>query len=437
MKPRNKLQRMVVENFKKLPYLSDYQLKQVEKHIVPHIAKLNSKGQYTCMDCGESWKTDKSNANTVTCPHCSAKLTVEKDRKRKMVYKDYFATVTRCGGFQVVRMFFLSATLHKGKKATYWIDEAFQSWITADAQEVIVSRRRNWMCRYVDSWDWSSDLEVRPKHYAHSVCPSRVIGRAYAIPKLIRNGFTGDFHDYNPSSVAKGLLTNSKIETLWKAGQFRLAGHFIYSSYSLDRDWPSIKIAIRNNYIVEDATLWCDLLSSLRYMEKDVRNPQFICPDNLKETHDYWQQKRQAKEDRIYRQQQRQREMDDESKYLSDAKRVLKDEQKYQKEKSRYFDLEFKDKEITVKPLTSIKEFIDEWHTLHHCVFTNKYYQKKESLILHALVDGVSVATIEMDINNLTIIQCRGTHNSVPPLKERIITLIESNKHKIAQKRAA
>lgn len=437
MKPRNKLQRMVVENLKKLPPLSDYQKKQVEKHVIPHIAKLNSKCEYTCMDCGKSWKGDKNNADIITCPHCSAKLTVEKDRKRKIAYKDYFAIVTRCGGFQIIRMFFMSATLRKGKKVTWWTDEAFQRWITSDGREVIVSRKRNWLCHYVDSWDWSSDLEVRPEHYAHSICPSKIIGRIYAIPELVRNGFNGDFHNYNPSNVVKNLLTNNRIETLWKAGQFQLARYFMSSSYSLDRYWSSIKIAIRNNYMVEDASIWCDLLSSLSYMEKDIRNPKFICPDNLNEAHDYWQQKKQTKEERVRRQQQRQREMDDENKYLSNTKQVLNDEQKYQKAKSKYFDLEFKDQEITVKPLTSIKEFIDEWHTMHHCVFTNKYYQKEHSLILHAIVNGVSIATIEMDIKNLEILQCRGVYNSVPPFKDRIITLIESNKHKIAQKRAA
>lgn len=437
MKPRNKLQRMVVENLKKLPPLSDYQKKQVEKHVIPHIAKLNSKCEYTCMDCGKSWKGDKNNADIITCPHCSAKLTVEKDRKRKIAYKDYFAIVTRCGGFQIIRMFFMSATLRKGKKVTWWTDEAFQRWITSDGREVIVSRKRNWLCHYVDSWDWSSDLEVRLEHYAHSICPSKIIGRIYAIPELVRNGFNGDFHNYNPSNVVKNLLTNNRIETLWKAGQFQLARYFMSSSYSLDRYWSSIKIAIRNNYMVEDASIWCDLLSSLSYMEKDIRNPKFICPDNLNEAHDYWQQKRQTKEERVRRQQQRQREMDDENKYLSNTKQVLNDEQKYQKAKSKYFDLEFKDQEITVKPLTSIKEFIDEWHTMHHCVFTNKYYQKEHSLILHAIVNGVSIATIEMDIKNLEILQCRGVYNSVPPFKDRIITLIESNKHKIAQKRAA
>lgn len=437
MKPRNKLQKMVVENLKKLPQLSDYQKKQVEKHIIPHIAKLNSKGEYTCMDCGKSWKGDKNNADVITCPHCSAKLTVEKDRKRKIVYKDYFAVVTKCGGFQVIRMFFMSATLRKGKKVTWWTDEAFQRWITPDGREVIISRKRNWLCHYVDSWDWSSDLEVRQKHYAHSVCPSKIIGQVYAIPELVRNGFNGDFHDYNPSKVVKNLLTNSKIETMWKAGQFQLAGYFMSSSYSLDRNWSSIKIAIRNNYIVSDATLWCDLLSALDYLGKDTRNPKFICPDNLKDTHDYWVHKREVHENRIRRQNELQRELDRERRYLANKKKIAEDESEYKESKSRYFDLEFKDSELTIKPLISIQEFIDEWHTLHHCVFINKYYQKESSLILHALVDGVSIATIEMDINNLEIIQCRGAHNSIPPLKDRIVALIEANKNKIAQRRAA
>lgn len=437
MRPRNKLQRMVVENLKKLPQLSDYQKKQVEKHIIPHIAKLSSKGEYTCMDCGKSWKSDKNNANVITCPHCSAKLTVEKDRKRKIVYRDYFAIVTRCGGFQVIRMFFMSATLRKGKKVTWWSDEAFQRWITSDGREVIVGRKRNWLCRYVDSWDWSSDLEVRQEHCAHSVCPNKTIGRVYAIPELVRNGFNGDFHDYNPYKVIKNLLINSKIETMWKAEQFKLVGYFMSSSHSLDMYWPSIKIAIRNNYTVEDASMWCDLLSSLDYVEKDIRNPKFICPDNLNEAHDYWVHKRQIKEERIRRQRERQRELNQEAVYLARKKQVEKDEKKYRKSKSHFFDLEFKDKEITVKPLTSIQEFIQEWHTLHHCVFTNKYYQKEGSLILHALVDGVSVATIEMNIDNLEIIQCRGVYNQIPPYKDRIMALIESNKYKIAKRKQA
>lgn len=435
MKPRNKIEKAVIENLGKLHDLSDYQIKQVIKHVSPHIAKLSSKGEYTCLDCGKSWKGEKS--NKVTCPHCSAKLVVEPGRQRKFVYKDYFATTAKCGDFQVIRMFLLSTTLHKGKEAYRWIGEAFQIWFTSDGRKIIVGRKRIWLSHYCDAWDWSSDLEIRPEHYAHTVTPYKVIGRISVIPKLTRNGFAGDFHDCPPALLFRGLLKNSKIETLWKAGQFKLARHFISSSYGLDNYWSAIKIAMRNNYIVNDADLWCDLLGALDYLEKDIRNSKFVCPDNLKEAHDYWIHKREAKEERIRRQNERQRELAEESRYLSNQKQIAKDEAKYKKSKSQFFDLEFKDSELTIKPLTSIQEFIDEWHTLHHCVFINKYYQKEQSLILHALVDGISIATIEMNIDNLEIIQCRGVHNSIPPLKDRIITLIEKNKYQIAQKRAA
>lgn len=435
MKPRNKFQKEVIECSHKLPGLSEYQIKQAIKQVAPHIAKLNAKGEYTCLDCGKSWKG--SEAKKVVCPHCSSKLEVDRGLKRKHIYKDYFATITRSGRFQVVRMYLMSTALYKGKKASYWMDEAFQRWIDPDGNEQIVGRTRNWFSRYCDSWNFFSDLEIRPIHHAHSVEPYKIIGRSYVIPKLIRNGFKGQFYDCSPAPLFKSLLTNSKIETLWKSGQFQLAQHFIKSFWRLDEYWSSIKIAIRNNYIVNDATLWCDLLYSLNSLDKDIRNPKFICPDNLKEAHDYWQHKREVKEERIRIQRERQRELNDESKYLSDKKKVAKDERKYKKDKSKFFDLEFKDKELTIKPLKSIKEFIDEWHTMHHCVFTNEYYKKEQSLIMHALVEGVSVATIELNIENLEILQCRGVHNSIPPLKDRIIALIESNKNKIAQRIAA
>lgn len=435
MKPRNKFQKEVIECSHKLPGLSEYQIKQAIKQVAPHIAKLNAKGEYTCLDCGKSWKG--SETKKVVCPHCSSKLEVDRGLKRKHIYKDYFATITRSGRFQVVRMYLMSTTLYKGKKASYWMDEAFQRWIDPDGNEQIVSRARNWLSHHCDSWNFFSDLEIRPKHYSHTVNPYKIIGRVYVIPKLIRNGFKGQFYDCSPAPLFKRLLTNSKIETLWKSGQFQLAQHFIKSFWRFDEYWSSIKIAIRNNYIVNDATLWCDLLYSLNSLDKDIRNPKFICPDNLKEAHDYWQHKREVKEERIRIQRERQRELNDESKYLSDKKKVAKDERKYKKDKSKFFDLEFKDKELTIKPLKSIKEFIDEWHTMHHCVFTNEYYKKEQSLIMHALVEGVSVATIELNIENLEILQCRGVHNSIPPLKDRIIALIESNKNKIAQRIAA
>ena len=124
MKPRTKLQKAVVKSAGKLSPLSDYQRQQAIKHTAPHIAKLDSKGNYVCLDCAHQWHGEK--AESVICPECGVKLQVDTTRRWNFRVLDYFAIITKRDGFQVIRMFLLSTKLRKGDKANYWIDEAFQ-----------------------------------------------------------------------------------------------------------------------------------------------------------------------------------------------------------------------------------------------------------------------------------------------------------------------
>jgi hypothetical protein len=54
------------------------------------------------------------------------------------------------------------------------------------------------------------------------------------------------------------------------------------------------------------------------------------------------------------------------------------------KNKSKYFDITFRNSNIIVVFLSSIDAYKKEGDTLHHCVFTNTYYDRKNSLILAA-----------------------------------------------------
>lgn len=54
------------------------------------------------------------------------------------------------------------------------------------------------------------------------------------------------------------------------------------------------------------------------------------------------------------------------------------------KNKSKYFDITFRNSNIIVVVLSSIDAYKKEGDTLHHCVFTNTYYDRKNSLILAA-----------------------------------------------------
>lgn len=436
MKPKTKLQKAVVKSAESLPPLSDYQRQQAIKYASIHIAKLDSKGNYVCLECGHQWHGEK--ADEVVCPECGCKLKVDTSRKRCFHDSDYFATTRKCNGFQVVRIYRIETHLRKGEKAYRWMDEVFQRWITPTGESLIIGRRRHWMSYYCDSWDWSSDMELRNECHAHSICPSVVVGRITTIPELKRNGFDGQFYECGPAFLFTNLLKNNKIETLWKTGQYNLVQHFYkIGAYHLDTYWDSIKVALKHRYHIADGSMWVDLLSSLRELDKDLRNPRFICPQDLKAAHDEWRQrvivKRRKEDERRARRQQ----MDAEQRYLEDVKKAMQEQKQYKKIKSKFFGLQFTDNEIIVCPLKSVKEFIDESRLMHHCVFTNKYYLREDALILHAMIDGVSVATIELNLNTLEIVQCRGKHNQKPEMYDRIVDLINKNKNQIAQKLTA
>lgn len=431
MKPRNKLQRKILKLSQGLSPLTKYQNKEAIRKVGLHIAKYSSKRGYECLDCGHTWAGIE--AKRVVCPHCTAKLDVDNTRKRNFCDKAYFAVVTKCQGFQVIRMFFMQTNLRKGSEPTYWICEAFQRWLTPDGKLTIVGRARHWISYYCDCWNWDSDMEIRNESYGHMVTPWKVVGQSSVIPEIRRNGYAGDFHHCSPYMLFKRLLTDNKTETAWKLGQYNMVEYSMAKSYEFEKYWPSAKVAFRHNYHISDASTWYDLLNALDYCDKDLRNPKFICPDNLKEAHDYWIAKKQAKIDEENRRIERERQITSEQRYQENAKQ---DEVQYKKAMSKFLNLEFVDQEIVVKPLQSVREFLDEGEYMHHCVFTNKYYSKNNALVLHALVGGVSIATIEFSLENFSIVQCRGKYNKTPVNYERIMSLVNSNIPKIISKTA-
>lgn len=397
--------------------MSRHQRAEAINHI-PHIGKLNSKGQYTCLDCGHQWLGEKS--ETAVCPNCRRTLTIETDRKQKHKLVDYVAVITKCNGYQVIRMFRVTAILRQGDEAKYHIMEAYQRWITPQGESVIVSKRRYAFCHYIDIWDVCSDMEIRAEHDAHTIYPSAIIGRMSIIPELKRNGFKGDFYDINPYRILQSLLNDPRIETLMKSGQIELMRHFIKSDYKFDQYWPTIKIALRNNYKVSDASLWLDLISALEYCNKDIRNAKYVCPLNLKSAHDHWVKKREAI-------QRKERERRERERYFADLKQREIDEQTYIETKGKFFGIAITDGEIDIKVLDSVKAFYDEGAILSHCVASNKYYNRANSLILSATIDGRPIETIEIDLKTMEIVQCRGSHNQSSQYHDRILSLMKDN----------
>ena len=106
---------------------------------------------------------------------------------------------------------------------------------------------------------------------------------------------------------------------------------------------------------------------------------------------------------------------------------AIENEERFQELKSPFFGITFTDGVIQVKVLESVQEYLEEGKALHHCVFTNEYYLKKQSLILSARIDGKRIETIEVSLETMKVIQCRGLQNKNTEYHDRIIDLVNRN----------
>jgi hypothetical protein len=314
-------------------------------------------------------------------------------------------------GYQVVRMFWLSKLLKKKQKYSHYYSEVMQHWIRTDGTVETLSKLTNtYHQMYYDMWIFSSKMEPRfdsAKHLLRcNLEPWAVYPGRSVLPIIKRNGFKGYTYDFIPHKLFSLLLKNNKAETLFKAGQIDMVRRIKSGSYNIDLFWKSILICIRNNYIVKDSDIYIDYLHLLSFFGKDLHSPKYLCPENLKEEHDRLSKKKTI---------------------LINHEKNLRYQKEFEEHKARFFDLLFREKELVIEPLKSVDEFRVEAESLGHCVYSNDYFTRKESLMLSAKVNGERTETIEFSLSELEILQARGRGNKATKYNQRIINLINDN----------
>ena len=117
--------------------------------------------------------------------------------------------------------------------------------------------------------------------------------------------------------------------------------------------------------------------------------------------------------------------------------KALENEQRFQELKGKFFGIAFTDGTIQVRVLESVLDFLEEGTAMHHCVYSNEYYLKPNSLILSATINGKRVETIEVSLKTLKVLQSRGVCNKNTEYHDRIIELVNKNKRLIRKRMAA
>ena len=135
-------------------------------------------------------------------------------------------------------------------------------------------------------------------------------------------------------------------------------------------------------------------MNLLGRLGKDTHNAHFVCPEDLQVAHNSAQRKLQAQREKESKAQRRQK--------------AIANEVRFQALKAPFFGIAFSDGTIQIRVLESVQEYIEEGQALHHCIFTNEYHLKEKSLILSAHTEGKRIETIEVSLETMQVIQCRG-----------------------------
>lgn len=428
MQPKTVIQKKVVDISSKLPAISEKQIQWAYANCFDHYV-VRQRNTLFCLECGHSWKDAFVLGTTIvgnTCPSCNAELKLWQNYRVSCKESEYYAILDTRGDMQVVRMLYVTKFMKKNMTCTFSSHEVMQHWIDQKGKITVMSKVVMGLSHYCDQWVFESNLEVRPVSWnsgpRFNLCPSEIYPIRKISPAIKRNGFKGHFHNLTPHKFFSLILSNSRAETLLKAGQFDMLRHLYNNPTAVECNWPSIKICLRHNYIIKDASLWLDLVHMLYKFGKDQHSPKYVCPADLKKEPDYWMKKQQILQAKIDLERKREK--------------IEKAQKKFEKQKAMFFDLRFKDGDIEVVPLTSVQEFLEEGTEMHHCVFSGEYYDRKDSLILSARNNGQRIETIEVILSKMEITQSRGKFNKSTEYHNRIVDLVKANLPKIAKQLA-
>ena len=359
----------------------------------------------TCLECTHQVKAKdyfKYKSEIHICPKCK-KETKLRNQIPNVVYTAGLLDVKE--EFQIIRCFQITKTYSLTEPPNYSIFECEQFWV--DSKRVtVVGKERHLFSRYrSDVYKKYSQLEIRNNktkcNYSekdlHPICKIH--------PELTKRGFDGHFYGHTLESFLLNLYKNPKYEIILKGKQ----GHILNRAYKLEEYWPQIRLAFKHKYVIPNYSMWTDYIDLLKYFNKDVHSPKYLFVSNLEKEHNkYLSRKRRA---------ELHKKLETFKKYNPE----------YQKRIKRFSNFVIEKDGIVIKPLKTIEDFFEEEIKMHHCVFTNTYFLKKELLVLTSFKEDRPLETIAYNLKEKKVYQSYGACNKETDHHDTIIKIVEQS----------
>lgn len=416
MKPRNKFEAHVVALSQVIQKkkLTIPQKKWGLKTTMPERYFTTHYNKFVCLECNHLFKTEVKDEKC-TCPSCKQEL----EFNNYVFYKkEYFGIYDVVEGVQVHRIFSIEKHMDKKKLPEYIFSEVMQHWINDKGKVAVMSKKANSMGYYYDAFQNGTDLEIINR----SVNRARLLQildnypQRNIMPILTRNGFVPDLIQYHPLEVMERIIKDRYVEFLLKLKQYDLVELYMKRNSikeSVRKYKNQIRIATKHGYIIKKCGDYFDYLDLLVFFNKDINNPFYICPENFTEAHDS-----------LVRVKSRLDAAKDKEALQSEFRALDK---KYKRRMKKFLDINTETNDLVIKVPQTVEDFYDAGVDLKHCIYTNKYYDKKNSLLLFTYKDGQVVETTEVDIKSKEILQSRGFKNKETPYNHFIMQTIQQN----------
>ena len=428
MKPRTEYQKRVVAVNGSLRNLANKHFVEVYNRACTHIAFQNKGNTLICGDCGEVIEQPKiSIAGLVRCPHCSKKLKPLDSKKWSTREVYYIMAIDQSKGLQILRYYLLYTYFRKHQPVRLLPLEIFRVYINECGQRAVCSKLRTMFSAYRDQWNMNSDIELRQPNMAWRYTPYDLRAWAHIRTRKFtkeckRAGLDVNDTLFPDAETICKILQDNRYETIWKAGMHEMA--FRLEPKEMTALWPALKICMRNGYNPNNVKDYIDYVKQLIQLEKDIHNAHYVCPVDLDAEH----RRTNASVQKIL----------DRKRFLEEQKRMKEAESAYAKRILPFLNFYMKNKNFHISVLPTVKAFYEEGQAMHHCVYSNRYYERKDTLVLSCRDnDDKRVATIELGLPKCDIRQVRAACNKIPEQYDSIVRLITRQKKELRKLSAA
>ena len=350
----------------------------------------------------------------------------------------HFLVVTTKGDWQVIRHFYLYASFKYRKLFKCDYLECMQQWYKDGKYVFMCLNRQMGYCS--DAWCQGQKMSIKKDfNHCYTLSDPRDLGYQHVIYVNVQDRFSYLPADNETNLRVDRMFRAVNTNPFWETVIRRDPKMFKWcSGQGMTEDnelTAAVKIALRYKYDFQ-CPEWSDLVSMLKYLGKDLHNPYYVCPRDLKAMHDEMSVLAANKRKKIHERMVKARQLSDEKKELRRLEKAKKAMQFFKQRRKKFFGLIIAGEAIEIRALQTVQEFMEEGAAMSHCVFANGYYDMSKhpnSLIMSAKKDGERLETIEVDLKDYIVVQSRGKCNQLTPYHDTILELVNGNMDKIRE----